>query len=46
MPIAPVHETIMDRGIPKQDLNAFREAEMEVALAIRWFLVFPGNLCA
>jgi DeoR/GlpR family transcriptional regulator of sugar metabolism len=46
MPILSVHETITDRGIPKQDLNAFREAEMEVALAIRWFLLFPGNVCA
>jgi DeoR family transcriptional regulator of aga operon len=32
MPVASVHETITDRGIPKQDLKALREAEVEVTL--------------
>jgi hypothetical protein len=27
-----VHETITDRGIPKHDLKALREAEVEVTL--------------
>jgi DeoR family transcriptional regulator of aga operon len=32
MPVGSVHETITDRGIPKQHLKALRETEMEVRL--------------
>jgi DeoR/GlpR family transcriptional regulator of sugar metabolism len=32
MDVSAVHETITDRGIPKQDLRALREAEVEVTL--------------
>jgi DeoR family transcriptional regulator of aga operon len=32
MDVSAVHETITDRGIPKQDLKALREAEVEVTL--------------
>jgi DeoR family transcriptional regulator of aga operon len=30
--VSAVHETITDRGIPKHDLKALREAEVEVTL--------------
>jgi DeoR family transcriptional regulator of aga operon len=32
MDVSAVHETITDKGIPKQDLKALREAEVEVTL--------------
>ena len=32
MDVSAVHETITDRGIPKQDLKALREASVEVTL--------------
>jgi DeoR family transcriptional regulator of aga operon len=32
MPVSSVHEVITDRGIPKQDLKALREAGVEVRL--------------
>jgi DeoR family transcriptional regulator of aga operon len=32
MDVSAVHETITDRGIPKHDLKALREAEVEVTL--------------
>jgi DeoR family transcriptional regulator of aga operon len=32
MPVASVHETITDRGIPNHDLRALREAEVDVTL--------------
>ncbi|HXA00213.1 MAG TPA: transcriptional repressor AgaR [Candidatus Dormibacteraeota bacterium] len=32
MPVSSVHETITDRGIPRHDLKALREAEVEVTL--------------
>jgi DeoR family transcriptional regulator of aga operon len=32
MPVSSVHEAITDRGIPKPDLKALREAEVEVTI--------------